>query len=107
MRTMRPFLRFSTGVDWHHRHLVNERKFPEIYTVYFTGSYSLKYSALLYYLLLIAPIGDHDLDLVSMLARCLIGFVIWHKYLIATLVLMVVLLPSMFIIDDYYHVSTI
>ena len=32
----------------------------------------------------IPPIGGHDLDLVSMLARCLLGFVIWYKCLVAT-----------------------
>ena len=62
MRTMRPFMRFSTGVDWRHRHLVSEHKFPEIYGVYFTGSYSLDYSAvrhsLHYYLLLIGVDGQ-------------------------------------------------
>jgi len=25
-------LRLCTGVDWHHRHLVSERKYPEIYS---------------------------------------------------------------------------
>ena len=47
----------SEILELHHRHLVSKRKFPEIYSVYFTGSYSLDYSAvrysLLYYLLLI------------------------------------------------------
>jgi len=51
------FLRLCTGVDWHHRHLISERKYPEIYNVYFTGSYSLDYSAVrhssLHYLLLL------------------------------------------------------
>jgi len=49
-------LRLCTGVDWRHRHLVSERKYPEIYSNYFTGSYSLDYSAVryspLHYLLL-------------------------------------------------------
>jgi len=56
MQTMQPFLRLCTGADWHHRHLVSERKYPKIYSVYFTGSSSLDYSAvrhsLLHYLLL-------------------------------------------------------
>ena len=69
MRTMRPFLRFSTGVDWRHRHLVSERKFPEIYGVYFMGSYSLDYSAvrhsLLYYLLLVLCIGTLSANVVN------------------------------------------
>ena len=41
---MWPFLRLSTGVDWCHRHLVSKYKYPEIYSVYFTGPYSLDYS---------------------------------------------------------------
>ena len=57
MWTMRPFLRLSKGVDWQYRHLVSERKYPEIYSVYM-GSYSLDYSAVrhcpLHYLLLVA-----------------------------------------------------
>ena len=61
MRTIQPFLRLSTGVDWRHRHLFSERKYPEIYSVYFTGSYSLDYSAVrhspLHYLLLILHTG--------------------------------------------------
>jgi len=50
-------LRLCTGVDWRHRHLVSERKYPEIYSYYFTGSYSLDYSTVryspLHYLLLL------------------------------------------------------
>ena len=50
-------LRLCTGVDWRHRHLVSEHKYPEIYSNYFTGSYSLDYSAVryspLHYLLLL------------------------------------------------------
>jgi len=49
-------LRLCTGVDWRHRHLVSEHKYPEIYSYYFMGSYSLDYSAVrhspLHYLLL-------------------------------------------------------
>ena len=62
MQTMQPFLVFSTGVDWRHRHLVSKRKSPEIYSVYFTGSYSLDYSTVrhspLHYLLLIWLIAN-------------------------------------------------
>jgi len=51
-------LRLCKGVDWHHRHLVSERKYPEIYSYYFMGSYSLDYSAVrhspLHYLLLVS-----------------------------------------------------
>jgi len=50
-------LRLSTGVDWRHRHLVSECKYPEIYSNYFMGSYSLDYSGVrhspLHYLLLV------------------------------------------------------
>jgi len=50
-------LRLCKGVDWHHRHLVSERKYPKMYNYYFTGSYSLDYSVVrhspLHYLLLI------------------------------------------------------
>jgi len=50
-------LRLCTGVDWHHQHLVSEHKYPEIYSYYFTGSYSLDYSTVryspLHYLLLL------------------------------------------------------
>ena len=64
MQTMWLFLRLSTGVHWHHRHLVSERKYPEIYSVYFTGSYSLDYSAvrhsLLHYLLLVLISGNFE-----------------------------------------------
>jgi len=53
-------LRLCKGVDWRHRHLVSEHKYPEIYSYYFTGSYSLDYSTVrhspLHYLLLILPI---------------------------------------------------
>ena len=66
MQTKRPFMRFSTGVDWRHLHLVSERKFPEIYGVYFTGSYSQDYSAvrhsLFYYLLLVIEVKLGKLD---------------------------------------------
>jgi len=50
-------LRLCTGVDLRHRHLVSERKYPKIYSNYFTGSYLLDYRAVryspLHYLLLI------------------------------------------------------
>jgi len=56
-------LRLCTGVDWHHRHLVSKRKYPEIYSYYFTGSYSLDYSTVryspLHYLILIVFMPDY------------------------------------------------
>jgi len=58
-------LRLCTGVDWRHRHLVSEHKYPKIYSYYFTGSYSLDYSAVryspLHYLLLVLEIYKNKL----------------------------------------------